>query len=277
MEKALSWEIDDISKRNSWIKSDNFSSGGCEWYAEVDPLGSCCSDHLSLFLCVGNPNPLRPGWKRRAIFSFVLLNQSGQVLFRSPGFLEKDKLTVEVYIKVVEVVHQGKSTENDIIDFHGFQISACQVFPVANTVFQDPHYVIDFKPENQWVQTKYMYLLGLVETLSKPPQSLSATELSNAQRDLTALKESGFKLDWLNSKLEEVSLEWKKAAHSFNGSSGILQLEERVENVELSLSDVIVELEKVKIKSAGAQAFSFQFIDFLIKRFFLSCFSFSKS
>uniref|UniRef100_A0A0D3EFE5 MATH domain-containing protein n=1 Tax=Brassica oleracea var. oleracea TaxID=109376 RepID=A0A0D3EFE5_BRAOL len=281
MEKALSWEIDDISKRNSWIKSDNFSSGGCEWYAEVDPLGSCCSDHLSLFLCVGNPNPLRPGWKRRAIFSFVLLNQSGQVLFRSPGpklgFLEKDKLTVEVYIKVVEVVHQGKSTENDIIDFDGFLISASQVFPVANTVYQDPHYVVDFKPENQWVQTKYMHLLGLVETLSKPPQSLSATELSNAQRDLTALKESGFKLDWLNSKLEEVSLEWKKAAHSSNGSSGILQLEERVENVELSLSDVIVELEKVKIKSAGAQVSSFQSIDFLIKRFFLSCFSFSKS
>ena len=54
-------------------------------YAEVDPKGSCCSDHLSLFLCVGNPNPLRPGWKRRAIFSFVLLNQSGQVLFRSSG------------------------------------------------------------------------------------------------------------------------------------------------------------------------------------------------
>ena len=152
-----------------------------------------------------------------------------------------------------------------------------QIFPVANTVFQDPHYVIDFKPENQWVQTKYMYLLGLVETLSKPPQSLSATELSNAQRDLTALKESGFKLDWLNSKLEEVSLEWKKAAHSSNGSSGILQLEERVENVELSLSDVIVELDKVKLKSAAAQVSSFQFIDFLIKRFFLSCFSFSKS
>ncbi|CAN7068108.1 unnamed protein product [Brassica rapa subsp. trilocularis] len=121
-----------------------------------------------------------------------------------------------------------------------------------------------------------MYLLGLVETLIKPPQSLSATELSNAQRDLTALKESGFKLDWLNSKLEEVSLEWKKGAHSSH-ESGIHQLEERVENVELSLSDVIVELDKVKTKSAAAQVSSFQFIDFLIKRLFLSCFSFSKS
>ena len=43
------------------------------------------------------------------------------------GLLERDKLTVEVYIKVLEVVHQGKSTENDIIDFDGFQISASQV------------------------------------------------------------------------------------------------------------------------------------------------------
>ncbi|KAG5376829.1 hypothetical protein IGI04_041425 [Brassica rapa subsp. trilocularis] len=285
MEKALSWEIDDFSKRNNWIKSDNFSSGGCEWYAKVYPKGSGCSDHLSVFLCVVNPpNSLRPGWKRRAIFSFLLLNQSGQVLNRSPGpklgFPEgvaSYKLTVEVYIKVVEVVHQGKSTENDIIDFHGSHIFASQVFSVANTVFQDPHYVEDFKPENQWVQPKYyMYLLGLVETLIKPPQSLSATELSNAQRDLTALKESGFKLDWLNSKLEEVSLEWKKGAHSSH-ESGIHQLEERVENVELSLSDVIVELDKVKTKSAAAQVSSFQFIDFLIKRLFLSCFSFSKS
>lgn len=31
MEKALSWEIDDFSKGKNWIKSDNFSSGGCEW------------------------------------------------------------------------------------------------------------------------------------------------------------------------------------------------------------------------------------------------------
>ncbi|WZZ19946.1 hypothetical protein YC2023_121333 [Brassica napus] len=205
MEKALSLEIDDFSKKNNGIKSDNFSSGGCEWFVKVYPKGYRCSDHLSLFLHVVNPESLRRGWKRRAIYCFVLSNQSGQVLYRSP---------------------------------------------MANIVSQDPYFVVDFRPENQWVQTKYMYLLGLVETLSKSPQSLSATELSNAQRDLTALTEAGFKLDWLNSKLEEVSLEWKKASHS-DGSS-VQQLKEQVKNVELSLSDLIVELENVKIKSAAA-------------------------
>ena len=168
---------------------------------------------------------------------------------------------------------------NPIIIITHSLFSVCshwQAFSVANIVSQDPYFVVDFRPENQWVQTKYMYLLGLVETLSKSPQSLSATELSNAQRDLTALTEAGFKLDWLNSKLEEVSLEWKKASHS-DGSS-VQQLKEQVKNVELSLSDLIVELENVKIKSAAAaKVSSFQFIDFLIKKFFLSCFSFSKS
>ncbi|KAF8111735.1 hypothetical protein N665_0073s0091 [Sinapis alba] len=302
MEKALSWEIDDFSTRNNVIMSDNFSSGGCEWYIMVYPKGRC-SDNLSLFLNVVNPKSLRRGWKRRAIFCFVLLNQSGKVLFRSPnesrcslfcaevpdwgyqktvpltelGFLEKNKLIVEVYIKVVEVVHQGKSTENDIIDFNGFQVTPSLAVSVGKIILQDPYFVVDFKPENQWVQTKYMYLLGLVQTLSKSPQSLSATELSKAKQDLTALTEAGFKLDWLNSKLEEVSLEWKKAAHS-DRSSEIQQLEERVKNVELSLSEFVGELDKEKIKyAAAAKVSSFQFIDFLIKRFFLSCFSFSKS
>lgn len=152
-----------------------------------------------------------------------------------------------------------------------------QAVSVGKIILQDPYFVVDFKPENQWVQTKYMYLLGLVQTLSKSPQSLSATELSKAKQDLTALTEAGFKLDWLNSKLEEVSLEWKKAAHS-DRSSEIQQLEERVKNVELSLSEFVGELDKEKIKyAAAAKVSSFQFIDFLIKRFFLSCFSFSKS
>ncbi|CAH8337675.1 unnamed protein product [Eruca vesicaria subsp. sativa] len=300
MEKTLSWEIDDFSKRISKIKSDIFSSGGCQWFVTVYPMGYHCFDHLSLFLHVVNPKSLRRGWKRRAITCFVLLNQSGKVLYTSPsdcnlycaevpvlgyqktlplaelqGFLENNKLIVEVYFKVVEVVHQGKSTENDIVDFNGFQILASQASSLSNIVSKDPYFVVDFKPENQWVKTKYMYLLGLVETLSKSPQSLSATELSNAQKDLTVLTEAGFKLDWLYSKLDEVSLEWKQAAHS--DGYGVQQLEERVKNVELSLSDLIVDLDNVKIKSAAAKVSSFQFIDFLVNKFFLSCFSFSKS
>ena len=101
---------------------------------------------------------------------------------------------------------------------------------------------------------------------------------------MNALEEAGFKLDWLNSKIEELSLECKK--EPLSDGSRVRQLEDRVNNVELTLSDLKAELDREKIKSAAAAASaaaasaakvsSFQFIDFIIKRFFLSCFSFSK-
>lgn len=137
------------------------------------------------------------------------------------------------------------------------------------TFKEHPDFGSDLLLKNKGSQRGYVKLLiGLIQTLIiKPPQSLSVIELSNAQSDLYELAAGDFKLDWLKSKLEEVPLEREKAR--------VQQLEERVKNVELDLSDLKVELEKEKIKSAAIFS-SFEFIDFLIKRVFLSCFSISK-
>ncbi|XP_018432851.2 MATH domain and coiled-coil domain-containing protein At2g42470 isoform X2 [Raphanus sativus] len=382
LNKVLSWEIDNPSERTDVMKSDTFSSGGCNWF-----LGVCARDHLYMYLKDVDTHKLRPGWKRRVSFCFVLLNKSGKELFRSPdegrcrlfcaeapdwglprtfpltklrekGFLEKNKLTIEVYMKVFEVVQEGKSTENDVLDYNGFHIFASQANPVGDISIDHPDFALDVIPKNQAVRTVYMnLLLGLVETLRKSPQSLSVTELRNAQSELTQLTEAGFKLDWLNSKIQELSLERKKvlsdgpwvtqleehvkimelnladlkvelnkekaspvgdiSAHlpdfavdvipknqgvktsymkeacfnydslnsrleelslerkkTLSDGSRIQQLEEHVKNLELTLSDLKVELDKEMIKSA--QVSSFDFVDFLIKRFFLSCFSISK-
>ena len=53
----------------------------------MHPKGASGSDHLCLYLQVVNPDSLSLGWKRRASYCFVLLNQSGKELFRSPGKL----------------------------------------------------------------------------------------------------------------------------------------------------------------------------------------------
>uniref|UniRef100_A0A0D3DZ47 MATH domain-containing protein n=1 Tax=Brassica oleracea var. oleracea TaxID=109376 RepID=A0A0D3DZ47_BRAOL len=156
MEHTLSWVIDNFSEKNDEIRTANFSISGCEWCVCVHPKGASGSDHLCLYLQVVNPDSLSLGWKRRASYCFVLLNQSGKELFRSPeesrctlfcseilswgyyktlplsklqekGFLKKNKLTIKIYIKVLEVVHQGKSTENEMLDYGGFQIPASQV------------------------------------------------------------------------------------------------------------------------------------------------------
>ncbi|CAN7138191.1 unnamed protein product [Brassica rapa subsp. narinosa] len=264
MEKAFSWEIDNFSERNGVIRSDPFTSGGCEWLLCVHPKGKLVDDHLSLFLHAVNPVSLLPGWRRRASYHFVLLNQSGKVLSRTveelrffcaeaegrgshrmlpltklqeEGFLEDNKLTIEVYIKVVKVVAEGNLTGNEMVDFRGFHVLNRQAVSVSNIFVLHPDVAVDIRSGIKEVKTAYMnILLGLVETLDKAPQSLSETELTNAESELSELEEAGFKLDWLKPKLEEFSLKRKQATSSPRVSP-------------------------------------FECIDFLVKRFFLSCFS----
>ena len=54
-------------------------------YIQVYSNGELVDDHLSMYLGVANPESLRLGWKRRASFSFLLLNQSGKELYRTKG------------------------------------------------------------------------------------------------------------------------------------------------------------------------------------------------
>ena len=118
-----------------------------------------------------------------------------------------------------------------------------------------PDVAVDIRSDIREVKTAYMnILLGLVQTLDKPPQSLSETELSNADSELSVLTDAGFKLDWLKSKLEEVSLKRKEPS-----------------------SHLKVELDKEKIESTTAapapRVSPFECIDVLIKKFFLACFA----
>lgn len=146
-----------------------------------------------------------------------------------------------------------------------------QALSWTHILSRHPDFEVDFVPKYEELRSVYLTLFFcLIETLSKSPQSLSAAELTNAQNQLSELTKVGFKLDWLKSKLEEVSLERNKAV-----TDGCHVLEERVKNVELTLSGLQVKLDKDKIKytAAAAGVSSFGFIGFVIKRFFLSCFS----
>ncbi|CAA7032767.1 unnamed protein product [Microthlaspi erraticum] len=83
---SFTFEIDNFSEKEAVITSPNFLSGGCEWFVKVYPEGIDIEDHLSMYLHVANLVSLRLGWKRRASYSLVLLNQSGKELFRTYGF-----------------------------------------------------------------------------------------------------------------------------------------------------------------------------------------------
>ncbi|CAA7018216.1 unnamed protein product [Microthlaspi erraticum] len=229
-------------------------------FVEVYPKGKDIDDHLSLFLCVANPQSLRLGWKRRASYSFVLLNHSGKELSRKSGWgfpkalplkqlpeagLEKNKLIVKVEVKVVEVVDQADVTGKETCDCSGFRVLDSQVLSLSWIFVKHPDFAVNVKQKNQRVKTTYInILLDLIETLNKPPHSISETELSNAQGELIDLTEVGFKLDWLKIKLDEVSLERKKS----NGEdTQVQELEEHIKNLNL-------ELDKEKAKSATSAA-----------------------
>ncbi|CAA7012770.1 unnamed protein product [Microthlaspi erraticum] len=184
----FTFEIDNFFDKEAVISSPTFSSGGCEWFVKVFPKGDLVDDHMSLYLCVANPESLRRGWKRRAIYSLVLLNQSCKDLFR----------------KDVEVVDEGDPTENEKFVYYGFQILYSQVISVARLFVKHPDVAVNFRLSNQLVKTTYMnILLGLIETLNKPPLSISKTALSNARSELIELTEAGFKLDWM--KIQSLS------------------------------------------------------------------------
>ncbi|CAA7047328.1 unnamed protein product [Microthlaspi erraticum] len=231
---SFTFEMDNFSDKECFVYSPKFSSGGCEWFVRVYPKGYIVDEHLSLFLCVANPKSLRLGWKRRASYTFALLNESGKELVRTT----ESSLYCQLFC--AQFSAWGVVTGNETFDYYGFQILNSQVVSVGELFTKHPDIDANFRPKNQLAKTTYMnLLLGLIETLDKPPHSITDTELGNAQNDLIELTDlAGFKLDWLKKKFDEVSLERKKP----NGGDDT-QVQEHIKNLNL-------ELEKEKVKSA---------------------------
>ncbi|XP_019100713.1 PREDICTED: MATH domain and coiled-coil domain-containing protein At2g42480-like [Camelina sativa] len=258
---SFRFEIDNFSEKQAMIPSQTFVSYGCEWNLYVYPKGnSRCDDHLSLHLHDANPKSLKKGLQRKTSFQFVLLSRSNKELYRSPvgqvlysdkyqnwgygktlplkklqekGFLEKDTLIVEVYITHVEVVdREGRlvsENKEETLDVNGFQVFASQV-TLARKIFTEHQDIAeDFKPKNQVVKTEYMNVLR------------------NAHSELSELMEQGFKLDWLQSKLDEVSLKRKKA------DADVQQLDERVKNLELMNFDFKLDCLKTKLEEVSLE------------------------
>ncbi|CAN6872073.1 unnamed protein product [Brassica oleracea] len=99
-----------------------------------------------------------------------------------------------------------------MVDYLGFRILYSQFAPVYRLFKKHQDIAANFRQSNQFVRTAYMnLLLGLIKTLNKPPHSFTDTELSNARSELTELRQAGFKVEWLKIKLDEISLERKKA------------------------------------------------------------------
>lgn len=95
------------------------------------------------------------------------------------------------------------------------------------------------------------FLLSLIETLCQPPQKLSNEDLVEANNALTYVKVSGFKVDWLEKKLEEVK---KKKEEEQTGVTRIQELEEGLKDYKQKCLNMEAMLEKEKAKLLAARA-----------------------
>ncbi|KAJ0258374.1 MATH/TRAF domain-containing protein [Hirschfeldia incana] len=244
---SFRFEIDNFSDKEAAIASREFVAGGCEWYLTVYPKGH--NDHLSFYLEVANRESLQTGWKRCAKYYFRVLNESNKELyktsvygakegevfcardpawgihkslplskFQEKGFLENDKIIIEVYIKVVEAF------DGEGEDINGFQVFAAHVASVKKTFAEHV------------AKTEYK------------------NTLINACSKLSELAEVGVKLDWLKSKFAEVSFKRKNADDGAADESLVQQLEERIKNLELIVSGLKKDCLKSKSKSKKSHA-----------------------
>ncbi|XP_010508569.1 PREDICTED: MATH domain and coiled-coil domain-containing protein At2g42475-like [Camelina sativa] len=156
LETSYTFMIDNFSHRKASIRSPTFLSGQCEWYVEVYPQKNKYDNSVWLCLAVENPysSSIYYGWKRRANFRFIILNQFGKVVYKTidtstlfsghkpaegvgilplsmlkgMGGLENDKLIVKVEVKVVEVAYL---TGREMSEVETFEVPLTQVQTVS--------------------------------------------------------------------------------------------------------------------------------------------------
>ncbi|CAH8392505.1 unnamed protein product [Eruca vesicaria subsp. sativa] len=87
-------------------------------------------------------------------------------------------------------------------------------------------------------------LLELIETLCQLPEKLSDDDLGEASAAVLYLTQVGFKLDWLEKKLEEVK-ETKKRVK--NGKAELQRMEEELQNLTKKCSDLKYLLKKQNV------------------------------
>lgn len=115
-----------------------------------------------------------------------------------------------------------------------------------------PEIASEFRPKDPNLRTGYMsLLLSLIETMCKSPQEISKDDLYDAYAALGSMRDVGFKLDWLEKKLDEV-LEKKENEEAI--VNGLQEMEEELKEMKLKCSDMeaLVEKEKEKVLAARA-------------------------
>lgn len=269
-DKKFTWVIKDFSSLQSVnILSDIFVVRGCKWQLKAYPKGNKGQNFVSLFLEVAGCGSLPSGWRRHARFRLIVVNQRSETLSRQlegqnwfeekangwgfqsmlsldeinakdSGFLVNGELKIVVEIELLEII--GK------VEVNGFHLLSSQVESVSRMFEKHPETASEVHLRNPNIRTGYMnLLLSLIDTLRQSPQELPKEEAHYALESLT---DAGFKLDWLEKKISQVSDIKEKAK---DGEIRRQEIETELKNLKQKCSDVEAQLEKEKSKALAAK------------------------
>ncbi|EOA32786.1 hypothetical protein CARUB_v10016095mg [Capsella rubella] len=283
VETTITWVIRNFSSLKSVFYSDNFVVGGCKWRLQAYSNGNLTANHLSLVLNVSDNETLPIGWRRHAKFSLTIVNQYSETLSllqetqhwyeaKSPlpgflkmilsklnannGFVVNGELRVVAKLQVLEVV--GKLDVSDeylplavTIDVNGFQILPLQGDSVKRLFERHQDIASNFRPKNPYLKTAYMnFLLSLTQTVCQSTLKLSNDDLSDADAVLAYLREAGFKLDWLEKKLDEVKEKKKKEEACL---ARLKEIDEELLPYKKKCLDLNAKMDKVKEELSAAR------------------------
>ncbi|CAD5326170.1 unnamed protein product [Arabidopsis thaliana] len=203
VDKKFCWEIKNFSSINSErCHSVPVVIGDCKWRLVAFPKGYK-ADYLSLYLEVADFKSLPSGWRR--------------------------------YTQ--EVAQQVKES----IDVNGFQVLPSQVESVRRIFKKHPDIAVGFQVKNQHLRKTFMsFLVNVIETMCQSLQELSNEDLVEVDIALTYLKDAGFKVDWLEKKLDHVKEKKEKEQSGLVILQGIeQQLHELMHKCEEKKSEVL--------------------------------------
>ncbi|CAH2080083.1 unnamed protein product [Thlaspi arvense] len=155
-----------------------------------------------------------------------------------------------------DVLRQEIQPVKETMDVNGFVVLASQVESVKRIFERHPDIAADFRAKNQRMRQACMsFLLSLIETLCQSLEELSNEDLVEADIALTYLKDAGFKVDWLEKKLDQLKENKEKEK---SGLARLQEIEESLAKLKLqwSLMDDLAEMEKAEL-SATRTALSF--------------------
>ncbi|CAH8320531.1 unnamed protein product [Eruca vesicaria subsp. sativa] len=284
LKKKFTWKMNNVSfSQLVKIYSDQFLVGGCKWRLCARLSPECPS--LDLILEVAEYGSLDCGWRRHARFSLYPVEQNlfnvsehyedewwfdknsyselCETLFPLKEFIADDgrllingELNIVLEIEVLEVVGEVDVTEvtstiTETMDVNFSQLHYSQVGVVNHMFEKHPEVASEFRSNNPNLRTGFMsLLLSLVETVRQSSHELPKDDLAVAYAALESMTEAGFKLDWLEKKLDDLSkIKEKKEA----GETRMQEIENELKDLKLKYSDLEAELEKEKSEVLAAE------------------------